>query len=287
MFKFNIEDKEPSGTYWNIFQNLKELYITSFKWNNLPGTVNERYLEESLFAYGKVAFFNDDNIGMLALKASLNGNLDVYYEPTNIRAYGGNGYQKTLTNHKDTTLIYNNYNRDIPHERIMDFAKRIYAIERTIDINVNAQKTPYVLTGSKNQVYTLKNLYAKLDNNDLFIIKDDGLSEKALTVLNTNAPYVAGDLQELKRQLWNEALSYIGIENNFSEKNERLTQGEVMVSNGLSKSNRNSRYRAREKAVEEINKLFNLEIEIEYTNPTIDALDQVDNPLIEDGDPNE
>jgi hypothetical protein len=119
----------------------------------------------------------------------------------------------------------------------------------------------------------------------------DFMDDDAIQVLETNAPYVAGDLQELKKDLWNEALSFIGIENNSSEKNERLTQGEVLVSNGLAKSNRNSRYRARNKAIEEINVLFSLDINIEYTNPSVledsEGQVKVDNPLVGGEDPRE
>ena len=61
---------------------MKELFITSFKWINLPEEVNERFLELALFESGKVAFFEDEEIGFLTLKATLAGNLDVYYEPT-------------------------------------------------------------------------------------------------------------------------------------------------------------------------------------------------------------
>ncbi len=281
------KDAKPSGTYWDIYQILKELYITSFKWKNVPDRINERYLEMSLFDYGRCVFFEDETIGYLALKATLAGNLDVYYEPTNIRAYGGNGYQKKLKNHEDSVMIYNNYNRDVPHHRILDYAKRIHNIEKTIDTNVHSQKTPYLLKGNKKQVQSLKHMYKKLEENELFIIIDESVNEDAIDSVNTQAPFVASDLQELKRKIWNEALSFIGIENNFSEKNERLTQGEVMVSNGLSKANRNSRYRAREKAVEEINELFGLEIEVEYVNPSIDMVNEVDNPLIQSSDDRE
>jgi len=287
----STDHNKPLGTYWEIYFNLRELYITSFKWENLPASVNERYLELSLFNYGRCVFFNDPLIGHLVLKATMRGNLDHYYEPKLLRAFGGNGYQKNLTNHEDSAVIYNNYNRDIPHIRILDYAKRIYAIERAMDVNVNAQKTPFILTGNKNQVHSLKQMYKKIDDNEYVIIKDNAMSDDAIQVLETNAPYVAGDLQELKKDLWNEALSFIGIENNSSEKNERLTQGEVLVSNGLAKSNRNSRYRARNKAIEEINVLFSLDINIEYTNPSVledsEGQVKVDNPLVGGEDPRE
>src|SRR5665647_573618 len=151
-------------TGWiEIYQILKELFITQFKWNNLPTTVNPRYLELALFDYGKVVFFKDDEIGILALKATQVGTLNVYYEPTQIKAFGGNGYQKNLTNFKNCVVVYNNYVRDTPQIRMMDYAKRIYNIEKTIDINVQQQKTPMIIKTSKKQQLTVRNFFQQYD----------------------------------------------------------------------------------------------------------------------------
>ncbi len=249
-----------------IFNNLKELFITSFSWINLPPEINQRFLELSLFDYGKVVFFKDDVIGYLSLKANLAGQLDVYYEPTKIRAYGGNGYQKELFNHKDAVIIFNNYVRNTPISRIKQFAQRIYNLERTIDINIHAQRTPLILRTSKKQELTIKNLYLKYDGYAPIIFMDDKFDMNNFEVLKTDAEYVADKLEKQKNKLWNEALSYIGIENNFSEKNERLTKNEVLVSNGLAIANRNSKLQARQKAIDEINKIFDLNISVEVNN---------------------
>jgi len=249
-----------------LYNNLKDLYLSCFKWVNLPETINERFLELSLFDYGKVGFFKDDNIGFLALKATLAGELDVYYEPTSIHMYGGTGYQKTRRNHKSCVIIYNNKIRDTPHFRILDYAKRIYNLEQTIDINVHAQKTPVTLQTTKRNEITIKNIYKQYKGNAPVILTDEKLGSEPIRVLKTDAPFVADKLQEQKRKLWNECLSYIGIENNYSEKNERLTENEVVISNGLAIANRNSKLNTRQYAINEINKIFDLEVSIKVSN---------------------
>lgn len=254
------------NSYWKIYHNLKELYITSFRWGGLPTTVNERYLELQLFETGQIVFFEDENIGFLALQSVNQGRLDVYREPKQTRAFAENGYQKLLTNHKDGVIIYNNYIRDTPHHRILDYAKRIYQLERTIDVNIQSQKTPKVIQSTKKQELTLKSYFKQYDEYEPVIIVDDGLDVSKLNAIDTSSPYVADKLFELKKKLWNEALSYIGIENNSSEKKERLTDEEVLISNGLAIANRNSRLQARERGVEEINKLFNLDVSVQVSN---------------------
>lgn len=277
----NKINNKPQGDYIQIYNMLKELFISAYKWENLPLSINQRFLEISLFDYGRVAFFKDEVMNKyLALKSTNAGPLNVYFEPTNIRAFGGNGYQKQLTNHKDCVIVYNNFVRDTSHIRVIDFAKRIWNIERTIDINIHAQKTPILLTTSKKMEFTVKNLYQQYDDFKPAIVVDSGLDHNAISSVNTTAPYIADKLEEQKRRLWNEILSYAGIENNFSEKNERLTKNEVLVSNGLAIANRNAKLHARKEAVKEINTMFGLDISVRVNNLSLLEMDgEVDEQL--------
>lgn len=253
-----------------IFNQLKELYISSFKWENLPSTVNPRFLELLLFDNGKAVFFNDDILGYLGLRVILNGQIDVYGEWTKLRAFASNGYQNSdLTNHKNAVIIYNNQVRDTPHYRIKQFAKRIANIEKTIDINIHQQRTPKLIQTDKKTELTIKNIYKQYDEYEPAIFVNKSLNASDMFVYDTTAPYITDKLEEERRKLWNEALSYIGIENNFSEKNERLTSGEVLVSNGLAIANRNSKLQARQNAVKEINDIFGLNIEVKNNHLSI------------------
>lgn len=263
----NKKLRQQKFSCWqDIFIQFKELYISAFEWVNVPPTVNTRFLEMQLFEKGNVVFFKDEILGHLVLNGNLNYVFDVYGEPTGIHVYGVNGYQNNVVNHVDSVVIYNNYVRNSPYKRLQDFAKRIFNIERTIDMNVYSQRTPVLIKTSKQQELTMKNIYQDYNEYRPVIIADESIDVGQLTVLKTDAPYVTDKLEEEKRKLWNEALSYIGVENNFSEKSERLTAGEVLVSNGLAIANKNSKLNARQKAVDEINNLFGLDISIKLNN---------------------
>jgi len=256
-------NNEVQGSWIQIYNVLKELFINAYKWDNVPTSINQRYLNLRLFEGGQVAFFYDETLEQhLVLQCTMAGNLDVYYEPTKVNVIGGNGYNRVLTNHKDCVIIYNNYVRDTPQLRIMDFAKRIWNIEQTIDINIHAQRTPILIKTSKKQEFTLKNLYQQYGDYKPCIIVNDEMDATQISSINTSAPFVADKLEEQKRKLWNEVLSYIGIDNNSSEKNERLTQNEVLISNGLAVANRSAKLQARQVACNEINKMFSLNISV-------------------------
>lgn len=269
--------------YLIIYNILKNLFLSTFKWNNLPKEINKRYLEMTLFECGKLAFFYDENLGYTSLKMTSNGKLNVYYDYDKIRVYGANGYQKTLINHVDSVIIFNNIIRDTPQQRIMQYAKRIANLERTIDINVHAQRTPVTIKTSKKAEQSTKNAYMKYEEYSPVIITDDKMGDlrDVFQVLNSQAPFVSDKLYNLLKDTWNEALSYIGIDNNSSEKKERMLQDEIIVSNGLAIANRNTRLQARQEGISEINDLFNLNVDIELNNISLIQSNKEDTTLEE------
>lgn len=251
-------------TYRQYLNRLTELAISMFEWKNLPDTVDERYLELHLFETGCMVYFQDDILGDLCLDSITNGKLSVYGEPLLRRAYSGyNNYQKLLS-YKDSVIIWNNL---LHTNSILDvemFARRLYNIDRIIDVNANAQKTPVLLQGNEKQRLTLLNLYKEYDGNAPFIFGDKNLDINSLKAFSTNAPYVCDKLYQLKTQIWNEALTYLGISNINIQKKERLITDEVTRNQGGTIASRYSRLESRRKAVKKINKMFGTNIEVNY-----------------------
>lgn len=251
-------------TYRQYLNRLTELAISMFEWKNLPKTVDARYLELHLFETGCMVYFKDEVIGELCLDCIVNGRLDVYGNPLLRRAYSGyNNYQKLLK-YNNSVIIWNNY---LHSNSILDvemFARRLYNIDRIIDINANAQKTPVLVLGNEKQRLTLLNLYKEYDGNAPFIFGDKNLDINALKALSTNAPYVCDKLYQLKTQIWNEALTYLGISNINIQKKERLITDEVTRNQGGTIASRYSRLETRRQAVEKINEMFGTNIEVNY-----------------------
>lgn len=250
-------------TYLQYYNRLLELAINMYEWKNLPDTVDERFLELTLFSDGMAVYFRDDILGDLCLQCMIGGQLDVYRIPIDRTAYATNGYQMPLNN-QNSVIIFNNYTHTNSMLDIEMYARRLYEIERTIDVNVKAQKTPIIVRATENQRLTMKNLYMQYDGNEPFIFGDNNLDMDAIKVLSTNAPYVADKLNILKRQIWNEALTYLGIENSNTEKKERLVSDEVNSNLGGVAAQRFCRLNARRKAADQINKMFGLNIEVDF-----------------------
>ena len=252
------------ATYIQYFNRLVELSVSMFEWQGLPETVDPRYLELHLFQNGSMVYFRDEVMGDLCLDCIANGQFDVYGNPISRRAYSSyNQYQKTL-NESDSVIIWNNYLRQPSVLDVKMFAKRLYNLDRIIDVNVNAQKTPVLVQGTEKQRLTLVNLYKEFDGNAPFIYGDKNLDLNSLRAISTNAPYVADKLYQLKTQIWNEALTYLGISNLNIQKKERMITDEVQRNQGGTIASRYSRLEARREAVDKINRMFGTDISVDY-----------------------
>lgn len=249
---------------WRQYYNrLVELSVSMFEWKNLPETIDPRFLELALFSEGHAVFFEDEVLGYLALRCTIGGTFDVYRIPRNRRAIASNGYNKDL-DESNSVLIFNNYLHTNSMLDVQIFSKRLYNLDRTIDVNVNAQKTPILITCDEKERLSMLNMYKEYDGNAPLIKGDKSLNPKGMTVLTTGAPYVADRLYTLKTQIWNEALTYLGIPNVSAIKKERLISDEVQRSQGGTVASRYSRLEMRKEACRKINKMFNLNIDVDY-----------------------
>lgn len=253
-----------NATYIQYFNRLVELSVSMFEWQGLPETIDPRYLELHLFQNGSMVYFRDEVMGDLCLDCIANGQSDVYGNPISRRAYSSyNQYQKTLSE-SDSVIIWNNYLRQPSVLDVKMFAKRLYNLDRIIDVNANAQKTPVLVQGTEKQRLTLVNLYKEFDGNAPFIFGDKSLDLNSLSAISTNAPYVADKLYQLKTQIWNEALTYLGISNLNIQKKERMITDEVQRNQGGTIASRYSRLEARREAVDKINRMFGTDISVDY-----------------------
>jgi len=264
-----------NGTYGFYLSRLMELAMSMFEWKNVPESIDTRFLELTLFSDGQAVFFKDEEMDKyLALQCIINGRLDVYRVPINRRAFAVNGYQRNLTN-KDSVIIYNNFLRTNSYQMCVLYAKKLYNLDRIIDVNANAQKTPVLITVDETQRLTALNAYKEWDGNQPVIYGDKALDPNLLRVLKTDAPYVSDKIYQLKVQYWNEALTYLGISNLNVQKKERLVADEVVRSQGGTIASRYSRLEARREACRKINVMFGLNMDVDYREDFRETDDEI------------
>lgn len=252
--------KENNATFITYSDRLRLIATSLFTWKNLDkvaGFGANRFLENALYELGKGCFVKDPELGFLALKANDNGIRNVYNLPTKISAWGMN-YNKQFDT-EDIVFIGNNEQFLATKPTLDQFAWRLYQSERTIDVNLQALKTPVLIEGDTKSALTLKNVYQQYSGNTPFIFgnKAFDISNK-LNVLKTDAPYLIDKLDNHKHEIWNEALTFLGINNANTQKRERLVTSEVESNDELISYYLNCFYKARKKAADEINEKFGL-----------------------------
>lgn len=263
-------------TYIDYLNRLKLIAISLFTWRGLDdiaGYGASRFMELNLFEYGKSCFYKDDTKGYMVLRANPNDKYNIYMLPEKIMAWSL-GYNKTV-NFDDLVYVMNNDLQLPTSQTINLIAYRLYETERTIDTNLIAQKTPILIEGDTKTILTLKNVYMQYSGNTPFIFgnKQFDISNK-LNVLKTDAPYLIDKLELHKHELWEEALTYLGINNANTDKKERLITDEVNSNNDLINFYLNCFYKTRKEACDMINEKYGLDIKIELNKEVLKLINE-------------
>lgn len=255
-------------TYIDYLERLKKIATSMFEWVNLPDSMNARYLELTLYYKGQASLLYDNNYGFINTQACDSGYINIYGLPTlvNCYSYSYNAMRSTYVagsdengeKDKECILVLNNYMR-VPTATTLElFAYRLAELQRTFDVNVKSQKFPVLIRTDQKQIFTLKKMYEEYDGNTPAIFADKNLvTDDALKAIKTDAPLILNELNDAKREIWNEALTFLGV-SNLSEKRERLITSEADSNNELINLNLQSYLIPRQQACKEFNDKFGL-----------------------------
>lgn len=285
--------KDRQALYEQMYiRKLSEFAIGRFKWINLPDEIDARFLELILHKNGLALFFYDDTFNRyMALRGSGSGHWNMYDNPIEYTAVGP-GYSKRLRAgnsivnddniYDDVALfdinridfdrqltecvpIWANYMRTPDWDIVYLYATKLAAIERTIEINVQAMRTPFLFTVDDNERLTFQNLWKQIQNGQPAIFGTNTMgndidSKVKLFSMPIDRELVP-NLQVAKTRLWNECMTLLGINNANQDKRERLVADEVSSNNSQITIARNISMEARQYAAKQINKKYDLKIE--------------------------
>ena len=251
-----------------------KLVMSMFEWINLPKGMNARFLEEVLYYNGMASLLYDETMGYINTACVYSGDLNIYGLPSrlNCYSYGFNSIRKLYTGlvsdeerKDDCILVFNSQDKENTYSAMELFAYRLYKADRVCDINVNAMKTPILLLANEKTKLSMINAYAQYDGNAPVIVgKKDQFNAEDIQSISTRADFVADKIQEYKKVVWNEALTFLGI-NNLNEKKERLVSEEANQNNEVVNLQLQSFLIPRKQACQEFNELFGLSGENEIS----------------------
>ena len=258
-------------TYLDYIKRFTTIALSMFEWVNLPDTMDADYLEKTLYYYGQATLLKDKNYGFINTKCCTSGKINLYEKPTALNCYS---YEYSTTRklynpinsilnkneYTECILVKNNILHEPTYSSMELFAWRLYNAERVADINIMAQKTPIFILTDEKQRLTFKNLFEQYDGNIPLILGDKyQLTEAQIRAIKTDAPFVADKITDYKKEIWNESLTFLGINNLMVDKKERLVSDEANSNNELINYNLQSRLAPRLEACKQFNKKYELE----------------------------
>lgn len=256
-------------TFRTLYDKYKLLATSAFEWQGLPEGIEARHIENYLFMFGKAIFFRDPHMSYMCLEAQDAHGFNVYGEPLSYLATG-NGYHK-FYDADDCVIIPNNLYRHSTHDFVMHYVNKLYEAERTMDVNVKSNKTPFIIVCDDKNVLTFKQLYSKIDGNEPVVFGDKGLNFDAVQVLQTGVPFICNELMDYKKTVENELLTFLGFNNVAIDKKERVNVSETNSNNAIIESFADLQLTAREEACQAINELYGLNVSVKRREVMMDV----------------
>lgn len=255
-----------NDTYNDYLARMRKIALSMFEWVNLPKTCNARYLEMCLYYAGQGALLYDEDYGFINTQAVDAGYINIYGLPTKLNcfSYRFNTERELyipdsdLPPEEECILVMNNYERVPTSSTVCLFAERLAEAQRSADVNIKSQKYPVLVATDQKQLFTMKKMYEEYDGNSPVIFADKNLIDpNSIKAIKTEAPFIANDIMEYKRQIWNEFLTTLGV-SNLDEKRERMITSETDSNNELVNLNLQSFLIPRKEACKQFNEKFGL-----------------------------
>ena len=279
----NVAKRLNNRIFSDYFYRLMLISRSLFEWHNLPNGIDEKWIERFLFSNGSCIFYEDPKLGYMVAEMGLRGNLNCYSEPTGLFPIAPNYvYEGTeLINNVNAVIIRNNDEMIPTFPTIEIYAYKLANIDRTIDVNIQNQKTPLVVKCSDKQKLSLKQAIKQRDENDFVIYGDKNLDLSGIEVLKTESPVVFDKLQIQKNHVWNECMTFLGVNNANMDKRERLVADEVGANDEQVKASEDVMLKAREHACKLINNMFGLNIWVKRRNLSEEPLNEFKEGIID------
>jgi len=274
----NLTDLLNDLTFKVLYNKFRVLACSAHEWEGLPEGIEEKHIERFLFDHGKAIFFRDPAMSFMCLEAQTSGKLNVYGDSVKWFASGFN-YHRQMDADK-CVIIDNNPIRLSTHDIVMFYVNKITEAERTMDVNVKACKTPYIVACDDKDVLTFKRIFQMIDGNVPAIYADKALNLDALNVLQTNVKFMGNDLMDYKKSVENELLTFLGFDNLAVDKKERVNLSEANSNNQMTQSFAELQLESRKLACERINEMFGLNVSVKRREVETDverSAENVDN----------
>ena len=254
------KDKNVNNFIDTMFCKTNEM----FTWKNLPETVPQAELEYLLQSNGTMFFTKVDN-DFYALLGTLGGQINAYYEPTKYTvANVALNLSKMYDIEKDGVLIRNDLRCNGLIPILSKYASMLTDCEISLNTMSILMRVMFLISASDDKTKkSAEEFMGKIINGNYSIIADsqffDGIKAQGMT---QSFSQLIPQMIELTQYIKASALNEIGLNANYNMKKERITEQEYTLNIDALMPFAENMLNCRKKAVEKINKMYGLNIEV-------------------------
>ena len=162
------------------------------------------------------------------------------------------------------------------------YSSLLYECDRCINVNLKAQNTPAILNAPDGQELTFANMYEEIAGHKPVVYTRDMSPLKnqyddiRQIVYQTPAPFVAGNVEQLKSMLMSDFMFMLGVNGRTQSKVAQVSSLEVMQDAPTLMVLRNSYEQARQNFCDQCNKKFGLNVKATFNDSNIGDIGLLD-----------
>ena len=275
-----VIDKQVDN--YRLYNRYKLLALNMFKWEGLPKGIKSRHIENALYEYGQVVFYNHRDYGFIVVPCSPTGTPNVLNDDVYVNALGYNNVE-TIKLVESKESIFNldyvcqygvrclNNDLAIPTKlNVIDYANKMNEVEKAIDLNISQQKFPYIIFSNTGKQFSMQQLMKDVEEGKPVIYADNKITFDDLQCFNINVPFVVDRLQDYKKDLEQEILNYFAL-SSTNNKRERMLVDELNLNNDYKDRTCELMYQQRLEFCKIANKIYGTKMRVLKFNDVVDS----------------
>jgi len=265
-----------------IHQHMSYMFIRTqsmFKWDGLPDTIPELYLELFLQTNGNVCFYRH-NGNLYVFCGGLGGEPDVYYMPTLYTISNpALKISKTLKIDKDCVVMPNDslYMGLLPLNK--RYATALTENELSIKVaQINSRVTTLISAKDDRTKASAEKYLDDIADGKLAIIGENTFLEDLRTQPygNTSHSNLLTNLIEMEQYLKASWYNGIGLNANYNMKRESLNSSESQMNNDALLPLVDDMLNCRKKAIVKVNEMFGTNISVDFSSSWKDNMQEIE-----------
>lgn len=282
-----MSEKNKGNLFWYPEMNYKDLFEkpdkglmlqsyvryflarlqSMFKYENLPETIPQKWLENYLMCNGHCGILRADDGLLYAVNGALGGECDEYYVPKIYTV--SNPYLKTKNVYirdVDICVIFN----DVYIQGLLPLLNRycMQLVENDITLNIAdiVSRATIIMSAKDDNTKASAELFIKrLKDGDLSVIAEKSFAEDSLHInqfreVTDTLTNLIEYHQYIKASLYNE----LGLNSNYNMKRESINSNESQLNDDMLHPLIDDMLKCRKVGIEKVNEMFGTNITVEF-----------------------